>query len=61
MTIFTFLNPGRATFKALGNAVHVGVVYEIAIRLLQTKELNEESVRNSANAIIEKRGLDGCF
>ena len=37
-----------ATFKALGNAVHVGVVYEIAKRFLRIEDPNAGSVRSPA-------------
>ena len=42
-----------ATFKALGNAVHVDVVHEIAIRLLRTRETNVESIRPPATVSID--------
>ena len=35
-----------ATFKAIGNAVHVHVVYEITRRLLRVEEPNIGSVRS---------------
>ena len=38
------------TFKALGNAVHVDVVYEIAKRLLRVEEANVHSVKSPTDA-----------